>query len=52
MKQLSHKGLVFFVLGIMLCLVFRNSTGMIAGAGFLVVGIILIVRMGIKPDKD
>ena len=51
MKQLSQKGLIFFVIGIALGLVFRNSIGMAAGVIFFVIGTIFIIKNRIDLNK-
>jgi hypothetical protein len=44
LKQISRKGLAFFVLGIALGVIFRDGIGMIAGAVFFIIGVIFIIK--------
>lgn len=52
MKQLSKRGLLFFVIGIALYLVFRNSIGMIAGLVFIVAGVVFVIQDRNKLNKN
>ena len=51
MRQISKAGLAFFCLGIALYIVFRNSIGIIAGLGFVIAGVIFVIKNRIELNK-